>query len=60
MGSSHDVIIVYTEVNEIPYCFTLEQRFLKEFKDYRYIPKIKFKGYTECLKVNPVEEYFND
>lgn len=39
--------------------YNLEQKFLKEFENYKYIPKIKFKGYTECLTTNPVAEYYH-
>lgn len=38
--------------------YQLEQRFLKEFSNYKYTPKIKFTGHTECLKTNPVAEYY--
>jgi hypothetical protein len=39
--------------------FNLEQKFLIEFKKSQYIPKIKFRGYTECLTTNPVAEYYH-
>lgn len=53
------VEILYTENNNMVLNFKLEQRFLKEFKQYQYIPKIKFTGYTECLTINPLEYYYN-
>ena len=37
--------------------YNLEQEFPKEFKYYKYTPNNKFKGYTECLSVNPINAY---
>ena len=42
-----------------------ESYLLQEYSDYKYIPKIKFKGKEECLSINPIEhdeklkEYIN-
>lgn len=54
----YEVDLVYHEEGLIKDKFDLEQRFLKEFEGYQYSPKKKFKGQTECLSVNPVEEYY--
>lgn len=32
-----------------------EQELLEHFEEYKYIPKHKFGGYTECISVNPLE-----
>lgn len=54
----YNIKILYEEENLIEECFRLEQKFLKEFEKYKYEPKIKFKGYTECLTTNPIAEYY--
>lgn len=58
ISQSYKVEIEYKEEMLIEDAYNLEQIFLEEFKDYKYNPKIKFKGYTECLKINPVAEYY--
>ena len=52
------VSVLYTEDNDMVSTFKVEQRFLNEFKAYKYEPNIKFIGYTECLTVNPLEHYY--
>ena len=54
----YNVSVLYTEDNDMVSTFNLEQRFLDEFRYFKYVPKIKFIGYTECLTVNPVEHYY--
>lgn len=56
---SYDLIIEYIEDVDMVSAYKLEQMFLEEFKSYKYVPKIKFKGYTECLTTNPVWEYYH-
>lgn len=58
LKQNYDVSVLYTEENDMVSTFELEQRFLKEFKYYKYEPKIKFIGYTECLTVNPLDHYY--
>lgn len=55
----YKVEIQYTAEDSIEKCFVLEQQFLKEFLFYKYTPNKKFKGYTECLTVNPINHYYN-
>lgn len=59
LSQSYKVKIEFTEEMLIEEAYNLEQRFLKEFENHKYIPKIKFKGYTECLTTNPVAEYYH-
>lgn len=54
----YKVVVKYTEELDMVSAYNLEQRFLKEFKNYKYEPKIKFQGYTECLTTNPIDEYY--
>lgn len=49
----------YLQEGNMVELFNLEQLFLKNFEGKRYIPKIKFRGYTECLTTNPVAEYYH-
>lgn len=58
ISQSYKVIVEYTEEMHIEDAYKLEQFFLNEFKKYKYNPKIKFKGYTECLTTNPIAEYY--
>ena len=58
ISQSYKVIVEYTEEMHIEDAYNLEQFFLNEFKKYKYNPKIKFKGYTECLTTNPIAEYY--
>ena len=59
ISHSYKVIVEYMEEMFIEEAFNLEQFFLEDFKNCKYIPKIKFKGYTECLTTNPVAEYYH-
>ena len=58
LSLNYNIKILYEEENTIEECFRLEQNFLKDFEQYKYEPKIKFKGYTECLTINPIEAYY--
>lgn len=58
LSTHYKVDVVYQEEGFLLDKYELEQRFIEEFKHCRYIPKKKFSGYTECLTVNPVEEYY--
>ena len=58
ISQSYKVTVEYTEEMHIEDAYNLEQFFLNEFKKYKYNPKIKFKGYTECLTTNPIAEYY--
>ena len=59
ISQSYKVKIEYKEEMLIEEAYNLEQFFLKDFENKKYIPKIKFKGYTECLTTNPVAEYYH-
>ena len=54
----YKVNVEYIEEMSIEEAYNLEQFFLNDFKKYKYTPKIKFKGYTECLTTNPIDEYY--
>jgi hypothetical protein len=59
ISHSYNVVIEYIQEMYIEEAYNLEQFFLKDFENRKYIPKIKFKGYTECLTTNPVAEYYH-
>ena len=58
LSQKHSVTILYTESSDMVSIFNLEQKLLEEFKNFKYQPKEKFIGYTECLTVNPLEYYY--
>lgn len=58
IAQHYKVEVLYETEHLIEECYRLEQKFLGEFRDYKYIPKDKFKGYTECLTVNPIDAYY--
>ena len=47
----YDYEIIKIVEGKPDYIFDLERRFLSLTKNKKYIPKIKFEGYTECRKV---------
>lgn len=49
----------YLEEGFIEDKYNIEQQFLKEFEKYKYTPKKKFGGYTECLTINPIDAYYD-
>ena len=59
ISQSYKIKIEYKEEMLIEDAYNLEQFFLEDFKSKKYIPQIKFKGYTECLTTNPVAEYYH-
>lgn len=59
LRKDYNVKVVYTQEGLTKDNFNLEQRFLREFKNYKYVPGIKFTGYTECLTTNPIDEYYD-
>jgi len=59
ISQNYKVTVEYLEEMSIEEAYNLEQFFLTDFKKYKYIPKIKFKGYTECLSTNPIAEYYD-
>ena len=58
LRKTYKVFVEYLEESDMVSAYKLEQSFLEEFKKYKYIPKIKFVGYTECLTINPIEAYY--
>lgn len=42
-------ILELFESDDGKYISTLEDKLLKENKEYKYLPKIKFGGYSECF-----------
>lgn len=53
----YDYKIIGLVKGDPSYIYDLEKEFIKEFKNYKYIPKILFQGYTECFKNNIIEKY---
>lgn len=58
LSKNYKVKIEYKLLDDLENCFMLEQRFLKEFEHFKYVPKKYFTGYTECLTVSPVDYYY--
>lgn len=57
----YDVELLYKKEMNMVEAFNMEQKILKEFKNnFKYIPKIKFKGYTECLTENPLNYIYGE
>lgn len=54
----YEVSLQYSEKGLTTEMYRLEQKFLSEFKNYKYKPIKHFTGYTECLTVNPVDYYY--
>lgn len=54
----YNVYIEYIQKGFIKDIYLLEQKFLREFNKFKYKPLMKFTGYTECLTLNPVIEYY--
>lgn len=59
LEKNYKVSFEYLQEGVMTELFKLEQFFLKDFKNKQYFPKIKFRGYTECLTTNPVAEYYH-
>lgn len=57
--SGYDVQLKKKFNYSIDEAFEIEQKILSEFSSFKYTPKIKFKGYTECLTTDPFEWYYN-
>lgn len=57
LNQNYNVKVEHTKDLDMVSAYNLEQEFLKEFKYYKYTPNNKFKGYTECLSVNPINAY---
>lgn len=52
-------IIKEIESDDSGYVWEEEIRLKQEFKEYKYNPKLNFKGYTECFKLEQKEEIIN-
>lgn len=37
-------------------CLEIEKQLISTFKQYKYLPKTKFNGYTECLDLNCLDQ----
>lgn len=49
------ITILKKENNNLYSLAKKEQEILKQLKEFKYIPNIKFGGYTECFNVNPLD-----
>ena len=54
LRKEYSALIEYCQEGLTVDMYNLEQRFLEEFRKYKYIPKKHFTGHTECLTVNPI------
>ena len=59
--SIYNVEKVYVEDNlhSVTFAYDMEQKILKEFKNFKYTPKKYFSGYTECLIIDPIPYCYN-
>lgn len=51
--------IHYQFNSNIEECLKQEQKILKDYSKYKYNPEISFKGYTECLEFNILDQIKN-
>ena len=58
LRKEYSALIEYCQEGLTVDMYNLEQRFLEEFRKYKYIPKKHFTGHTECLTVNPINFYY--
>lgn len=49
--------ILHTMEYNLNDAIILETRILRDMRMFKYKPKVKFAGYTECLTVNPLDVY---
>lgn len=54
---NNKIVFFKTEYQRYSYSHT-DIIFTFRYKKNKYIPKIKFIGYTECLTTNPIAEYY--
>ena len=40
--------------------YDIEKMILKKYKHFKYIPKIKFEGHTECFTINKLNDILNE
>lgn len=58
---AYKVELLYDREMNMVEAYHMEQKILKEFApNFKYIPHIKFKGYTECLTENPLNYIYNE
>lgn len=51
----YGVRIIHEYKLPIPEAYRIEQAVLRQYSDYKYIPKIHIGGWSECLYVSPAE-----
>ncbi|MBC8427530.1 MAG: hypothetical protein H8D97_01425 [Proteobacteria bacterium] len=58
----NDYIIEECQVEKGTHLWVAEQEdeFINKYKKFKYIPKIKFGGYTECFNLDIVKEFNNN
>jgi len=62
----------YVQMNEYKYdilkivkdsaskVYDIEKMIMKKYKHFRYIPKVKFEGHTECFSINKLNDILNE
>lgn len=60
-SSIYSVEKIYVESNlhSTTFAYDMEQKILKEFINFKYMPKKYFSGYTECLIIDPMPNCYN-
>lgn len=46
----YDIKVLGIATGTVRYIYTMEQKFLQVYKEFRYVPKTDFAGITECFK----------
>lgn len=56
-GSSYTISEIFIKKDSAENIFDIEEKLHKKYKQFKYLPKIKFNGYTECYNTNlPIKE----
>jgi len=54
---NYNVKVIKVIKGDCDYIFNLEIEFKNKFKKYKYVPNIKFEGYTECYNEKVLEKF---
>lgn len=51
-GNSYEIITMFKKRDSPENIFDIEKELHNKYKQYKYVPKFKFNGYTECYNLN--------
>ncbi len=49
-----ELVFLESKLDSPTFAYDMEQKIIKEFENYKYIPKKYFSGYSECLTIDPI------